>query len=76
MNVITVVGKTDKHVRISKYVQIKIIDDEDQDVDTLAVDSNIFSINITDNSEVFGDDLLLLDTCAGDVSPAYSCMIC
>ena len=59
-------GKTDKHVRISKYVQIEIIDDEDQDVDTLAVDSNIFSIDITDNSEVFGDDLLLLDTCAGE----------
>ena len=66
MNVNSVVDKTDKHVRFSKYVQIKIIDDEDQDVDTLAVDSNIFSIDITDNFEVFGDDLLLLDTCAGE----------
>ena len=56
----------DKHVRISKYVQIKFIDDQDSEIETgtIVVDSNIFSIDITDNSEVFGDDLLLLDTCA------------
>ena len=65
-NVISAVNDNVKHVRISKYVQIKIIDDEDQESNTTTVDSNIFSMDITDNSEVFGDDLLLLDTCAGE----------
>ena len=67
-NVTDVVDKIDKHVRISKYVQIKYIDDQDSEIvmDTITVDSNIFSTDITDNPEVFGDDLLLFDTCAGE----------
>ena len=87
-SVTDVVSKIDKHVRISKYVQIKFIDDQDSEIetDTITVDSNIFSIDITDNPEVFGDDLLLLDTCAGesvfrtdtlfyDIVPAHTPMV-
>jgi hypothetical protein len=55
-----------KHVRISKYVQIKFIDDEAPVSETPAVDSNIFSIDITNDSDVFADNQLLLDTCAGE----------
>ena len=65
-DVTSVVNKTVKHVRISKYVQIKFIDDEAPVSETPAVDSNIFSIDITDDSDVFADNQLLLDTCAGE----------
>ena len=62
----SVVDKTVKHERISKYVQIKIIDDEDTKMDTPVLDSNVFSIDITNDSDVFGVDQLLLDTCANE----------
>ena len=41
-NVTSVVDNNDKHVRISKYVQIKFIDDQDSEIetDTITVDSN------------------------------------
>ena len=65
-NVTSVVDDNVKHVRISKYVQIKFIDDEAPVSDTPAVDSNIFSIAITNDSDVFADNQLLLDTCAGE----------
>ena len=35
-------------------------------MDTIAVDSNIFSLDITDNPHAFSDDQLLLDTSAGE----------
>ena len=41
-------------------------DDEDAEMDALVVDSNVFSIDITDERDVFGDDQSLLDTCAGE----------
>ena len=53
-------------MRIPEYVQIKFRDDEAPVSDTLAVDSNIFSIDITNDSDVFADNQLLLDTCAGE----------
>lgn len=62
-NMTSVVDNNGKHVRIPKYVQIKFIDDEAPVSDTLAVDSNIFSIDITNDSDVFADNQLLLDTC-------------
>ena len=85
-SVTNVVDNNHKNVRISKYVQIKHIDDKDSKTDIIAVDSNIFSIDITDNPDVFGDDLLLLDTCAGesifrtdtlfyDIVPAHTPMV-
>ena len=85
-SVTNVVDNNHKNVRISKYVQIKYTDDKDSKTDIIAVDSNIFSIDITDNPDVFGDDLLLLDTCAGesifrtdtlfyDIVPAHTPMV-
>ena len=65
-NVTSVVDKNVKHVRISNIVQIKFIDDRESVMDPIAVDSNVFSIDITDNPDAFGDDQLLLDTCAGE----------
>ena len=65
-DVTSVVDKTVKHVQISKYVQIKFLDDEAPVPEIPAVDSNIFSIDITNDSDVFADDQLLLDTCAGE----------
>ena len=65
-NVTSVVNDNVKHVRISKYVQIKFIDDEDSEFATPILDSNIFSIDITNDYDVFADNQLLLDTCAGE----------
>ena len=65
-DVTSVVDKTVNHVQIFKYVQIKFIDDEAPVSETPAVDSNIFSIDITNDSDVFADNQLLLDTCAGE----------
>ena len=65
-DVTNVVYKTVKHVRISKYVQIKFIDDVAPVSEIPAVDSNIFSIDIANESDVFPDNQLLLDTCAGE----------
>ena len=59
-DVTSVVDKTVKHVRISKYVQTKFIDDEAPVSELPAVDSNIFSIDITNESDVFPDNQLLL----------------
>ena len=65
-NVTSVVDNNIKHVRISKYVQIKFIDDEVSEFETPVLDSNIFSIDFTNDSNVFADNQLLLDTCAGE----------
>ena len=65
-NVTSVVNDNVKHVRVFKYVQIKFIDDEDSEFATPVFDSNIFSIDITNAYDVFADNQLLLDTCAGE----------
>ena len=47
----SVVDKNVKHVRISNFVQVKFIDDQESVMDTIEVDSNVFSIDITDNPD-------------------------
>ena len=55
-----------KHVRFSDCIYIKIIDDPQTKKKTAVVDSAVFSLDITNNSDVFADNQLLLDTCAGE----------
>ena len=56
--------KLKKHVRFSDCIYIKIIDDPMSRRKTAIVDSAVFSIDITNDSDVFADNQLLLDTCA------------
>ena len=58
--------KLKKHVRFSDCIYIKIIDDPMSRIKTAVVDSAVFSLDITNDSDVFADNQLLLDTCAGE----------
>ena len=58
--------KFKKHVRFSDCTCIKIIDDPISRRKTAIVDSAVFSLHITNDSDVFADNQLLLDTCAGE----------
>lgn len=54
-----------RHNKFSNCVHIKIIDDK-APVKTAVVDRVMFSIDFTNHVNVFHDDQLLLDTCAGE----------
>jgi hypothetical protein len=56
---------TNKNVQFSDCVQIKIID-KFVPRKTAVADRVVFSINFTDHVNVFHDNQLLLDTCAGE----------
>ena len=54
--------KINKHVRFSDCIYIKIIDDPLTKIKTAVIDRAVFSIDITNDSDVFDDNQLLLDT--------------
>ena len=58
--------KMNKHARFSDCTYIKVIDDPQTERITAVADSAVFSLDITNDSDVFADDQLLLDTCAGE----------
>ena len=58
--------KLNRHIKFSNIIHIKQLDDEDDVEDVTAEDAVVFSLDVTDDNNVFDDNQLLLDTCAGE----------
>ena len=58
--------KVNRHIKSSNTINIRLIDDEDEEEELTAEDAVVFSIDITSDDNLFNDNQLLLDTCAGE----------